>query len=239
MRFARSALLEPGNDLFRYGCRFQPRRIVRMTADQHTGFERLDRQSFPLEHLVGYLEARTLETLDPALDRDPVAMGRRDIEFRPRVDHRNADQAIFLDDVLLRKAGRLEHDRGRVVEHLEIARVIDDVGGVAVTPLDLHIPAVDEHAISPKAFSSEVETGSRQENASNQESRAPFRLYRNEALARRHAKRGIEPHHLAVQVWIVEHVPRPRGELVGMPEPARKRYRRGQAVLRLLRQIGQ
>src|SRR6266576_3157219 len=30
-----------------------------------------------------------------------------------------------------------------------------------------------------KAFSSEVETGSRQENASNQESRAPFRFYRN------------------------------------------------------------
>jgi hypothetical protein len=31
----------------------------------------------------------------------------------------------------------------------------------------------------PGAFSSEVETGSRQENASNQESRAPFRFYRN------------------------------------------------------------
>jgi hypothetical protein len=29
------------------------------------------------------------------------------------------------------------------------------------------------------AFSSEVETGSRQENASNQESRAPFRFNRN------------------------------------------------------------
>src|SRR5258707_2824745 len=30
-----------------------------------------------------------------------------------------------------------------------------------------------------RAFSSEVDTGSRQENASNQESRAPFRFYRN------------------------------------------------------------
>jgi hypothetical protein len=30
-----------------------------------------------------------------------------------------------------------------------------------------------------RAFSSEVETGSRQENASNQESRAPFRFDRN------------------------------------------------------------
>src|SRR5216683_6444805 len=31
----------------------------------------------------------------------------------------------------------------------------------------------------PKAFSREVETGSRQENASNQQSRVPFRFYRN------------------------------------------------------------
>ncbi len=34
-------------------------------------------------------------------------------------------------------------------------------------------------AVRLKAFSSEVETGSRQEDASNQESRAPFRFYRN------------------------------------------------------------
>src|SRR3984893_4835693 len=34
----------------------------------------------------------------------------------------------------------------------------------------------------PGAFSCEVETGSRQENASNQESRAPFRFNRNGAL---------------------------------------------------------
>src|SRR5713101_8734601 len=33
--------------------------------------------------------------------------------------------------------------------------------------------------IGCRAFSSEVETGSRQENASNQGSRAPFRFYRN------------------------------------------------------------
>jgi hypothetical protein len=32
-----------------------------------------------------------------------------------------------------------------------------------------------------KAFSSEVDTGSRQENASNQASRAAFRFYRNGA----------------------------------------------------------
>src|SRR5881227_3759096 len=39
-----------------------------------------------------------------------------------------------------------------------------------------------------EAFSSEVETGSRQENASNQKSRAPFRFHRNGALERFPAK---------------------------------------------------
>src|SRR3954462_2380187 len=72
-------------------------------------------------------------------------MGGGDMECCPRVDHRNADQAVFSDDVLLRKTGGLEHDRGGIVEHLEIARVIHDVGGVAVAPLDLHLAAMDEH----------------------------------------------------------------------------------------------
>jgi hypothetical protein len=35
-----------------------------------------------------------------------------------------------------------------------------------------------------RAFSSEVETGSRKENASNQESRAPLRFHRRGALVR-------------------------------------------------------
>src|ERR1700733_12243151 len=119
-----------------------------MMPDQHAGLERLDRQRLALEHLVGHLEARTLETLDPALDRDPVAMGGGDVEFRPCIHHGNADEAILLDDVLLGKAGGLEQDRGRVVEHREIARIIHDVGGVAVAPLDLYIAAIDEHRIT-------------------------------------------------------------------------------------------
>src|ERR1700754_445381 len=141
-----SASLEFRNDLLRYRRRFQPAGIVRMAPDQHAGFECLDCQRLVLEHVVDHIKTRAAPGLDPAFDPDPVAMGRRDMEFRPRVDHRYADEAILLDDVLLGEAGRLEHDRGGVVEHLEIARVIHDVGGVAVAPLDLHIAAVDEHA---------------------------------------------------------------------------------------------
>src|ERR1700687_5256524 len=94
------------------------------------------------------MRARTPETLDPAFDRDPVAVGRGDMKFRPRIHHGNADQAIFLDDILLGEARGLEQDRGRVVEHLEVARVIDDVGGIAVTPLNLHIAPMNEHCFT-------------------------------------------------------------------------------------------
>src|SRR3954469_23898115 len=110
------ALLEFCDDLLRYGRRFQPAGIVRMAADQHAGLERLDRKTLAFEYVVDHVETRAAPGLDPALDPDPVAMGRGDMEFRPRVEHRNADQAILLDDVLLGEAGGLEHDRGRVVE---------------------------------------------------------------------------------------------------------------------------
>src|ERR1700737_136459 len=104
MRLAESAPHELRNDLLRYNCGFQPCGIVRMTSDQHAGLECLDRQRLALEHLVGHLEAGTLETLDPAFDRDPVTVGRGDMKFRPRIHHGNADQTISLDDVLLGEA---------------------------------------------------------------------------------------------------------------------------------------
>src|ERR1700676_3874039 len=86
--FTKSALGEPRNDFRGHGDGLQPSGIVRMASDQNPGLEGLDRQRLALEHLVGDLEARALETLDPALDGDPVAMGRGDVEFRPRIDHR-------------------------------------------------------------------------------------------------------------------------------------------------------
>ena len=53
----KSTIHEAVNDLLRNGCRFQLLGIVGMTADQHAGLERLDRQRVTLEHLVRHLEA--------------------------------------------------------------------------------------------------------------------------------------------------------------------------------------
>jgi hypothetical protein len=50
--------------------------------------------------------------------------------------------------------------------------------GIAIRRNPRHSPAFAANDLA-RAFSSEVDTGSRQENASNQESRAPFRFNRN------------------------------------------------------------
>src|SRR3984885_798500 len=85
-----SALHELRNDLLRHRRGFQLAGIVRVMPDQHAGLERLDRQRLALEHLVGHLEARAFETLDPAFDRYPVAMRRGDIEFSRRINSGSA-----------------------------------------------------------------------------------------------------------------------------------------------------
>src|SRR3954451_11351589 len=146
-RGTESAPHESLDDLRRHRRRFELRGVVRMLADQHAGLERLDRQRLALEHVVEHLERGSLETLDPAFDPDPVAMGRGNVEFRPRIHHGYADQAISVDDVLLRKTSGLEHDRCRIVEHREIARVVNDIGGVTIAPLDLHVAPVNEHEL--------------------------------------------------------------------------------------------
>src|SRR5262249_26521442 len=107
-----SPLHEFGDDLLRHRRRFELIGIVGMRPDQHSRLEGLDRELIALEDLVADLEARALETLDAAFDGDPVAMSRWDVEFCARVDHGDADETIFLHEVLLGEAGRLEHDRG-------------------------------------------------------------------------------------------------------------------------------
>ncbi|THD54798.1 MAG: hypothetical protein E8A46_07970 [Bradyrhizobium sp.] len=65
----------------------------------------------------------------------------------------------------------------------------------------------DQRSLSQsKAFSSEVETGSRRENASNQESRAPFRFNRNGKGSRITSRTGP-----AVRPGIEANIPACRG----------------------------
>jgi len=54
-----------------------------------------------------------------------------------------------------------------------------DTGNIQQAASSAASPSDAGRAASARAFSSEVETGSRQENASNRESRAPFRFNRS------------------------------------------------------------
>jgi len=66
---------------------------------------------------------------------------------------------------------------------MPLAPSLDTIGIITRSAADLALIWRSVAGDATKAFSSEVETGSRQENASNQESRAPFRFNRNGALA--------------------------------------------------------
>jgi hypothetical protein len=62
-------------------------------------------------------------------------------------------------------------------------------------------------AARAKAFSSEVDTGSREENASKQKTRASFRFHRNEALSTKRL-RPCRQHHPSLMDQIVEPIGR-------------------------------
>src|SRR5690349_5998584 len=139
---------EFGYHFRREWCRFQSVGVVWVAADQNARLKTFNGERLALVDIVLHLEARALDALDLRFDGDPVTIGRGNVELGPRIDHGDTHQAIFADQVLLGEAGDLEQGRCRIVEHREITRIVDDVGGVAVAPLDLDVAPVHEHALS-------------------------------------------------------------------------------------------
>src|SRR4051812_11417630 len=88
------ALHEFRPHLLRKGRRFQLVGVSRIAPDEYAGLEALERQRLALENLMRDVERRALDALDPALDRDPVAIGGRDVELGAGVDHGDADEPI-------------------------------------------------------------------------------------------------------------------------------------------------
>ena len=103
-----------------------------------------------LRHLVLHEEAGAAELRDLRLDLQVLAVLRRNLEDSPRLQQGQAGAVVFLQHPDLRHARRLleQQDRGGV-EPLEIARIEDDAGGVAVAPLHADQPGVGQHAGSP------------------------------------------------------------------------------------------
>src|SRR5262249_8008390 len=120
----------------------------------HPGLEAFDRERAVLEQAVMHVEARAAQRRDRPLGHDLVAEPGGDEKAGMGVDQRMADEVIGLEVIVLAHAERALDQRRRAgVEHAEIARVIDDPGGIAIAPFDAHEAAVDEHALSSRSLS--------------------------------------------------------------------------------------
>src|SRR6266567_301801 len=98
---------------------------------------------------------------------------------------------------------------GRLARSLRSLRPQADLKAAAIGAVVLLRERLGLRARVPaRAFSSEVDTGSRQENASNQESRAPFRFNRNGKGSRREIDR--EPPHRLI-LWLERYLPNRTG----------------------------
>lgn len=92
-------------------------------------------------------EARAAAFDEPGLDRHLVAIPRRQEEAGVRRHQRMAGEAIGAQIFELAHAERaLDQNGGRDIEDLEVARIEDDPGRVAVTPLDAGVAGAGEHA---------------------------------------------------------------------------------------------
>jgi hypothetical protein len=149
------------------------------------------------------LESRLATGDELRFDRDVVAETRRLAKTRARLHHRVPGEIVCPEIRNLVHAQRAFDERGRAgIENLEIARIEDDPGGIAVAPLDARCADVAEHV------------GAR--------------------LSGRHAQSGVEPHHRAIEVAVLDHMVRERGELRRIAQLFREGQGGRKAVLSLL-----
>src|SRR5262249_56852259 len=113
----------------------------------HPRLQTFGRERAVLIKAMLHVEARAADRGDRGLDRHFVAEPGWEEETRIGVDQRMAGQVVGLEVIYFSHAERpLDQRRGAGVEDGEVARVIDDAGGVAIAPLDAHHAVVDEHA---------------------------------------------------------------------------------------------
>src|SRR5947209_13581960 len=136
---------QPREHLDRDRLRLDLRLIRRIAPDPNARLERLDRERAVVLEMMRDLEARALRLGHGGLDRHVIAEAAGDEEARARVDHRVAGELVGVEHLVLGEPrGGREHRGGGGVEHLEIARVEHDPGGIAFAPLNAARNGVDE-----------------------------------------------------------------------------------------------
>src|SRR5215468_8317222 len=90
------------------------------------------------------LEAGATER-DCAADRHVIAEARRFQKARTCADERKTAEFKILEHLILRHPERtLEQHCGRGIEYLEVTRIENDAGGIAIAPFDPHLASVAE-----------------------------------------------------------------------------------------------
>ena len=91
---------------------------------------------------VTHRKAATAPLRDLRFDHDCVREPRWRYECRPQVNQRNSDNAVGLEHLPLWQAGLLEQSSSARIEIFKIAREIDNLRGIAITPFDVNRPPV-------------------------------------------------------------------------------------------------
>src|SRR5262249_28501238 len=167
------------------------------------------------------VEAGTPE-LDRAFDCHVIPKASWFEESRARAHERKAVEVEMLEHVEFGHAKRmLEQKCRRCIEDVEVARVKDNAGGVAVAPLDPDLARIAEcgHRVMP--------------------SMGDWSSPREHASARCHTQRAVKSDHFAIEVGIVNAMQDEGGEFARFAEAFGKRHRGAQRVLHFLRQYAQ
>src|SRR5580704_10336668 len=82
---------------------------------------------------------------DSRLDLHLVPVPGRRQKTSSRIDHRNPDDLVVAQHLVLRQSGGREKRSGAIVEVGEVAGVVDNSGRVTISPFDLNFSAVGKH----------------------------------------------------------------------------------------------
>src|SRR5580698_10785258 len=137
-----------GRDRLRHYARW----VVRLTDRPQAGLKTFDRQRARFGDPVFELQARLAARDERCLDRDFVAEPGRLAKTRPGLDHRVSREVVSFQIVDFVHAERtLDQNRRRGIENLEIARIEDDAGGIAIAPFNPDVADVAEHQSEGRA----------------------------------------------------------------------------------------
>jgi len=128
---------------------FHPLRILRIVPGPHADLITLHRQGLLLEEIVAHHKTAPAEFRHCGLGQQLIAIRGRHEKPRLHIHQRNAENPVRFEKILNRQACRGKKRRRAIVEPGKIARVINNSGGIAISPLHQDPPLICQHFFRP------------------------------------------------------------------------------------------